>query len=60
MFSNVMVIGSKSWTSKNHQRLFQLNENEISKGDSDDLARFKIFIIVSNPAPFLALKIIAL
>jgi len=55
-----MVIGSKSWTSKNHQRLFQLNENEISKGDSDDLARFKIFIIVSNPAPFLALKIIAL
>jgi len=40
--------------------VFQLNENEISKGYSDDLAHFKIFIIVSNPAPFLALKTIAL
>lgn len=55
-----MVIGFKNWTSKNHQRVFQLNENKISKGYSDDLARFKIFIIVSNPAPFLALKIMAL
>lgn len=57
MFSTVMIFLLKGVAIKIHSKMFGLDEKELSRAYFQYLGNFKIFVIVFNLTPYIALKI---
>lgn len=57
MFSTVMIFLLKGVAIKIHSKMFSLDEKELSRAYFQYLGNFKVFVIVFNLTPYIALKI---
>ncbi|MEC5125677.1 hypothetical protein VSU19_02870 [Verrucomicrobiales bacterium BCK34] len=59
MFSTIMIMLCKTWITKLHAKLLNMNEDALSIEYFRYLANYKVLVIVFNLAPWVALKLMS-
>jgi hypothetical protein len=58
IFTSLMIMGLKGVMTKMHGRMFGISESQVAMATYCYLGAFKIFVILFNIVPYIALNII--